>query len=218
MILDFNNNISEFSKTGRIIELVALFVLLPIMLVLPLHIGIKISVFVSGFIYVIYHVLKTKLYKNIFIFELPTKLFLKRMILVGLFIFIGGAIIVYSYDSSLLFSIVKEKPHIWIIILFVYTLLSVIPQEIIYRHFFFKRYEYIFQNKKLFLLVNMFCFSLCHLFLLNGFVLILTFFGGGLFAYTYQQEKSMLWVCAEHALYGYLIFTVGAGDMLAFPT
>lgn len=216
--MDFNNYILEIKKTGRIFELIALFILLPIILALPLHIGIKLSIALSGLIYAIYHVVKSKLYKNIFTFESPSKSFIQRLILIGLSIFIGGAILVYNYDSSLLFSIVKEKPHIWIIILFVYTLLSVIPQEIIYRHFFFKRYEPFFKNKKLFLLLNMFCFALCHLFLWNGLVLILTFFGGGLFAYTYQKEKSMLWVCTEHALYGYLIFTVGAGEMLAFPT
>jgi membrane protease YdiL (CAAX protease family) len=140
------------------------------------------------------------------------------MFLVGFSIFFVGAVMVYFYNPTLLFSIVINKPHIWIFILFIYAFLSVVPQEIIYRHFFFKRYENLFEDKKMFLLLNMFCFSLCHLFLLNIMVLLLTFIGGGLFAYTYQQEKSMLWVCAEHTLYGYLIFTLGIGEMLAFPT
>ena len=209
----------NLGKNGNrlVVELLLLFVVVPIVLALPIHIGYKLFVAALGLLYVTYHIVKTKSYKNIFTWELPNKSFFQRMLLLGLSIFIGGAIMVYFYNSSLLFSIVKNKPHIWIIILFVYAFLSVVPQEIIYRHFFFKRYDSIFENKKMFLLINMFCFSLCHLFLMNIMVLLLTFIGGGLFVYTYQQEKSMLWVCVEHTLYGYLIFTVGAGDMLAFP-
>jgi membrane protease YdiL (CAAX protease family) len=209
---------SENTRNGLIIELVSLFIVLPIVLALPIHIGIKLLAAGVGLVFIIYHIVVSKLYRNIFSFVSPKKSFVKRMLFIGLSIFFGGAIMVYYYDSSLLFSIVKNKPHIWIIILFVYAFLSVIPQEIIYRHFFFKRYETIFKDKNMFLLLNMFCFSLCHLFLLNIMVLLLTFIGGGLFAYTYQRENSMLWVCAEHTLYGYLIFTLGLGEMLAFPT
>ncbi|MFT4534586.1 MAG: hypothetical protein ACJA1A_002352 [Saprospiraceae bacterium] len=217
MILESNSINSENTKNGLVIELVSLFIVVPIILALPIHIGIKLFAAGLGLSYSIFHIVKQELYKNIFTWESPNKSFLQRMSLIGLFIFIAGAIMVYFYDSSLLFSVVVSKPHVWIIILFVYAFLSVAPQEIIYRHFFFKRYESIFENKNMFLLLNMFCFSLCHLFLMNVMVLLLTFIGGGLFAYSYQQEKSMLWVCIEHTLYGYLIFTVGAGEMLAFP-
>lgn len=217
MILELDNNITEKPKSGSLIELITLYVLVPIILALPIHISIKLGVAGLSLIYLFFHVVQSKLYKNIFTLESPSKTFIQRMAVFGLSIFIGGAVTVYYYDSTLLFSIVRNKPHIWILILFVYTFLSVVPQEIVYRHFFFKRYESLFSNKNVFLLLNMFCFALCHLFLWNGLVLLLTFFGGGLFAYTYQREKSMLWVCAEHALYGFLIFTVGAGEMLAFP-
>jgi len=216
--LELNGSISKDIRKKRLIELVTLFILVPIMLALPIHISVKLGVAGLSLIYASYLVVKSKLYKNIFTLESPSKSFIQRMSLIGLSIFIGGALFVYNYDSTLLFSIVKNKPHIWIVILFVYTFLSVVPQEIVYRHFFFKRYESLFKNKNFFLILNMFCFALCHLFLWNGIVLLLTFVGGGIFAYTYQREKSMLWVCAEHALYGYLIFTVGAGKMLAFPT
>jgi len=171
-----------------------------------------------GVLYVGYHGIKDKLYKDIFVWERPSRGFLYRALGVGLGLLVGGAFAVYQYDSTLLFSIVKTKPILWIVILFVYTLMSVVPQELVYRHFFFKRYQYLFNNTYLFLFINMLCFSLCHLFLWDSLVMILTFLGGGLFAYTYQQEKSMLWVCAEHALYGNIIFTIGMGEMLAFPT
>jgi len=46
---------------------------------------------------------------------------------------------------------------------------------------------------------------------------MLTFIGGVLFAYTYQKTKSTALVAIEHAVYGNWLFTVGMGEMLAFP-
>jgi len=209
-------NINE--SRNRWVELVLLFVITPIILALSVPNIVKISMVVLSVVYVVYQIWATKIYKDVFSYERPSKSFLLRLILVGVSILGFGAWAVYNYDSSLLFSILKEKPLLWIFILFVYTFLSVVPQEMVYRHFFFDRYEPFFSSNLVFILVNMFCFSLCHLFLWNGLVLLLTFVGGGLFAYTYQKEKSMIWVCAEHALYGNIIFTLGAGEMLAFPS
>jgi hypothetical protein len=41
--------------------------------------------------------------------------------------------------------------------------------------------------------------------------MILTFFGGYLFAYTYAKTRSLLLVSIEHALYGCLLYTIGLG-------
>ena len=198
--------------------MVLLFIVIPVLLAMGIPVFIKLLTTSIGVLYVGYHGIKDKLYKDIFVWERPSRGFLYRTLGVGLGLLVGGAFAVCQYDSTLLFSIVKTKPILWIVILFVYTLMSVVPQELVYRHFFFKRYQYLFSNTYLFLFINMLCFSLCHLFLWDSLVMILTFLGGGLFAYTYQQEKSMLWVCAEHALYGNIIFTIGMGEMLAFPT
>ncbi len=202
---------------NRLIEMVALFVVVPVLLAMPISIYIKLITAGLGLIYAIYYGVRDRLYKNIFTIERPSASFLFRMLGIGLGIFLGGVFAVYNYDDSLLFSVVKHKPWLWFFILIFYTLFSVVPQELVYRHFFWKRYSYLFSNKTLFLLINMMCFSLCHLFLWHSLVMVLTFVGGGLFAYTYQKEKSMLWVCAEHALYGNIIFTIGMGEMLAFP-
>lgn len=61
-------------------------------------------------------------------------------------------------------------------------------------------------------------FSLGHIFFRNTLVLVLTFFGGLLFAITYSKTKSTLLVSIEHAIYGSWLFTVGMGDMLGFPS
>ena len=75
-----------------------------------------------------------------------------------------------------------------------------------------------FKNELLFLFVNAILFSLAHMFFKNSLVIILTFFGGLLFAFTFNNTKSTLLVSIEHAIYGSWLFTVGMGAMLGFPT
>lgn len=116
-----------------------------------------------------------------------------------------------------LFAFLLQKPKEWIAILFIYTFLSVWPQEIIYRTFFYNRYADLISNKWLFIFLNAALFSLAHIFLRSYLVQLLTFIGGILFAYTYQKTKSTTLVSVEHAIYGNWLFTVGMGDMLAFP-
>ena len=116
-----------------------------------------------------------------------------------------------------LFSVLIQKPKLWIVILFIYSFFSVWPQEIIYRTFFFSRYQNLIKNKWLFTFINAILFSLAHIFLKSFLVQLLTFVGGFLFALTYQKTKSTTLVSIEHAIYGNWIFTVGMGEMLAFP-
>ena len=92
-----------------------------------------------------------------------------------------------------------------------------LPQEIIYRTFFFERYASLVDNKWLFIFINAILFSLAHLFLKSPLVQIITFIGGLLFAFTYLKTRSTILVSIEHALYGCWLFTVGMGEMLAFP-
>lgn len=110
-----------------------------------------------------------------------------------------------------------NNPKLFVVILGVYTFLSVWPQEIIYRTFFYKRYQDLCSSKIVFMVLNAVIFSLAHVFLKNILVLILTFIGGLLFIYTYTKTKSTTLVSIEHALYGNWLFTVGMGQMLAFP-
>ncbi|MGY6648989.1 CPBP family intramembrane glutamic endopeptidase [Wenyingzhuangia sp. IMCC45574] len=99
----------------------------------------------------------------------------------------------------------------------VYTFLSVIPQEFIYRVFFFYRYRKLARKPELFYLWNALLFSIAHLMFHSWLVLVVTFIGGYIFAYTYSKTKSWFWVCVEHTLYGGWLFTVGLGKMLGFP-
>lgn len=116
-----------------------------------------------------------------------------------------------------LFKVVLDNPLLWIAISFFYVVFSVYPQEFIYRHFFFARYKALFSNPKLFIFVNAVLFSFAHLMFFNILVFVLTFIGGIIFALTYSKTRSLMLVSIEHSLYGLWLFTLGMGDMLAFP-
>ena len=74
-----------------------------------------------------------------------------------------------------------------------------------------------FYSKRLLVFMNAIVFSLGHIFFKNTLVLLLTFFGGFLFALTYYKTNSTLLVSIEHAIYGCWLFTIGMGSMLGFP-
>ena len=105
----------------------------------------------------------------------------------------------------------------WLLVSIFYSVLSVYPQEFLYRSFFFSRYEQLLKNPYLLIAVNALVFSFAHIMFRNLFVLIITLIGGVMFAITFSRTKSLLLTSIEHALYGSWIFTVGMGEMLAFP-
>ena len=198
-------------------EFFLLFILLPLSFAMTYPVWIKVVLAVLGFIYVIF-ILK-RVERIPFGIEkfIDWKSFWKRVAATFLVVAIITTVFVWIYDTSALFYVPMNKPSLYFIILFVYTFLSVWPQEIIYRTFFMNRYSGLFRSKYLLVFINAVLFSLAHLFFRNTLVSILTFLGGVLFALTFLKYKSTLLVSIEHAIYGNWLFTVGMGQMLAFP-
>ncbi|MEP0265446.1 CPBP family glutamic-type intramembrane protease [Dokdonia sp.] len=198
-------------------ELFILFIALPLSLLLPYDFRIKgISILVA-FVYLLFVLFKKTPVRFKIMKGIDWRSFWKATAIKFVGIAVITSIYVYIMDASALFCVPRNKPDLWVTILFVYTFLSVWPQEVIYRTFFFERYGSFFKNKKLLIFINAIVFCMAHLFLRNTLVTVLTFIGGLLFAYTYSKTKSTTFVSIEHALYGNWLFTVGMGQMLAFP-
>lgn len=206
------------STTYKCIELFVLFVLIPVSLVFPLAIWIKMLIGLWGFIYVIYVLLWIEKVQFKISPSLDWRSFWKSTLIKLLFIIVITTLFVWLTNKELLFQVLLNKPSLWIFILFIYSLFSVYPQELIYRTFYFQRYEVLLKNKKLFIFINALLFSLAHIFFKNTLVLVLTFLGGILFALTFKKTRSTVLVSIEHAIYGCWLFTVGMGEMLGFPT
>lgn len=171
-----------------------------------------------GFLYIIYVLLAIEKKKFRIAKGLNWKLFFKETFFKLLFIAIVTGLFVWFTAPEDLFTVALKKTKMWLAILFVYSLFSVYPQELIYRTFYFERYRMLFKNEALFIFINAIVFSLAHLFFRNTLVIIITFLGGILFALTYKKTESTLLVSIEHAIYGCWLFTVGMGDMLGFPS
>ncbi len=205
------------TSTYKGFELFLLFILLPISFLIAYPILIKAIITIICFVYILILLKRKGQLKLKFPDKRYWKSFWKETIVKLAIIIVITGMYVFLIAPDKLFSVLMKRPVVWIIILFVYTFLSVWPQEIIYRTFFYNRYSGLINNKWLFIFINAILFSLAHLFLGSFLVQVLTFVGGLLFAYTYQKTKSTTLVSIEHAIYGNWLFTVGMGDMLAFP-
>ncbi len=209
---------NKSSSTYRAIEFLVIFVLIPVSFAFSYSFILKGIIGLLGFIYMLYVLLKIektsfKINKDLY----WPRFWMSTLVKLGIIIFIT-CLYVYLVAPEKLFSVLLTKPLLYVIILFVYAFFSVYPQELLYRTFFFQRYEHFFNSKWQLIFVNAIIFSLAHIFLKNVLVALLTFLGGLLFAYTYYNERSTLMVSVEHAIYGCWLFTVGMGDMLAFPS
>lgn len=105
----------------------------------------------------------------------------------------------------------KESLLIWLVVLILYPVLAAYPQEIIFRGFFFHRYQPLFSKPTTMLAANAVCFGLAHLLYGNWVAPLLSTAGGFLFAYRYLKSGSLLTVGIEHGLWGNFLFTIGIG-------
>jgi len=205
------------STVYKLSELFIAFILVPVSFAIDYPIWIKMVVGGFGFFYILFVLLRVQKNKFKIAKHLDWKSFYKRTLIQLVIIAILTTLYVWYDDASNLYVVVLNKPLKWVAILFFYSVFSVYPQELIYRTFFFQRYQSLFKNETLFILFNATLFSLAHLFFGNGLVMILTFVGGLFFALTFKKTKSTLLVTIEHAIYGSWLFTVGMGEMLGFP-
>jgi len=178
---------------------------------------IKLVIGCLGFLYITYVLLKVEKEKFKITERLNWVLFWKQTAVKFCVVALFTLVYVYVTNPEYLFAIMLNKPKMWLLLLCIYIVFSVYPQELIYRTFFFKRYSDLFENENQLIFFNALVFSLGHLFFRNFLVLTLTFLGGIIFAHTFIKTKSTVLVSIEHALYGCWLFTVGMGTMLGFP-
>jgi membrane protease YdiL (CAAX protease family) len=129
--------------------------------------------------------------------------------------FIPGALLLgvltYFFLPDLFLVFPKEAPGFWLLVMILYPLVSVYPQELIFRTYIFHRYQSVFFEKYGMITASAVAFGMYHLFFCNWIAPVLSFAGGFLFASTYARTRSTEAVALEHALWGDFIFTVGLG-------
>lgn len=133
-----------------------------------------------------------------------------------LFIFVCAAFFiwlgVHRFAPQLEWNFVRRSPGFWAVVMVLYPVLSVYPQALLYRAFFFSRYAGLFPGRWAMILASAAAFAFMHLIFRNWLAVALTFAGGILFASRYAESGSLFTSTFEHALYGCWIFTVGLGQ------
>lgn len=112
-----------------------------------------------------------------------------------------------------LFLLPRTRPLLWLVLSLLYPLVSVYPQEIVFRTFFFHRYGGLFRSRAALVVVNAALFGWAHVIVHNRLAILLTAVGGLLLASTYLRARSTVLAVAEHGLYGVLVLTIGLGGM-----
>lgn len=119
---------------------------------------------------------------------------------------------VYFLAPLRLFNFVRRAPAFWALVMVLYPVLSVYPQGIVYRAFFFERYRVLFPNSTALIVASAVAFSFAHIIFRNPIAVGFTLIGGLLFAWRYAHTGSLFTSSFEHALYGCWMFTIGLGE------
>ena len=138
--------------------------------------------------------------------------FLSSILIRDAFCLAALALAVYLFAPHLVFSLVRRAPLLWLLIFFLYPLLSVYPQELLYRAFFFHRYQPLFGSGWPMILASALAFGFVHIIFRNWLAVGLCTIGGFLFSLTYQLSGSLLLACLDHAIFGDFLFTIGLGE------
>lgn len=133
-----------------------------------------------------------------------------------LLIFAVAAFVIWlgvrRFAPELEWNFVRRSPGFWALVMALYPVLSVYPQGLVYRAFFFQRYAGLFPERWTMILASAAAFGFMHLIFRNWVAVLLTFAGGMLFAARYAETGSLATSSFEHALYGCWLFTVGLGQ------
>ncbi len=194
----------------RWIELIGIFVGVPLILIVDLVPGPKSIALLVVCVVSLILLLRDKTFDRR---RLGFSGFHKWLALAKRFVIIASCLALYTVltEPRNAMAVLRHNPALWASIMITYPVLSVVPQEIIYRVFFFHRYGELFVNKKLSVVTNAALFAFAHILFRNWVAVIGAFVAGILWTTTYLGSKSLLVVSIEHALYGNLVFTLGIG-------
>lgn len=200
----------QFSTSFKIIELLTFFILLPLLTkwyISGFYIAIPLLIVFGLFLLVL---LKDPSFDNKILYTLRPYDWRNAVMR-----FLGIAVVAFLFTwfvfPDLLLQFALENTDKYFLMLLLYPFVSVIPQELVYRTYFFHRYRNLFPNEKLMYLTNALLFAFLHIIYNNWLAPIAAFLGSWIFIYNYSKTKSLVNVCIEHYFYGVGIFTLGLG-------
>lgn len=110
-----------------------------------------------------------------------------------------------------LFFMLRERPEFMLVIALLYPILSALPQELLFRPLWFRRYGDLLPDGRVGLILNAAAFSFAHLMYWSWVVATMTFAGGLVFAWAYEVKKSFPLAVVLHSVAGIVLFAFGMG-------
>lgn len=134
--------------------------------------------------------------------------------IIAVLVVIGGGLTLWVRDvhPDWFLEFPTNRPATYQKIMILYPLFSVVAQEVVYRTFYFHRFGPLFGHARwLGIVVNSALFGFAHIVVDSPFAIVSTGIGGLILATRYALTRSYWAVYLEHALWGWLVFTVGLG-------
>ncbi|MEL6335784.1 MAG: CPBP family intramembrane glutamic endopeptidase [Pseudomonadota bacterium] len=119
------------------------------------------------------------------------------------------AVLVLTLRPGSFLAFPRGRPEMWMFVMVAYPIVSALPQELIFRPLFFRRYGVLFPDARVAVAMNGAVFGFGHLFYQNPIAIGLSFLGGAVIGWAYHRTGSFPLAWALHAIAGMLIFTLG---------
>ncbi len=108
--------------------------------------------------------------------------------------------------------LIRQNPQLMLTIALAYPLASALPQEVVFRPLFFRRYGALLPRRvSQQVVLNSGVFALAHLMYWSWVVAAMTFAGGMAFAFAYRVRGNFPEAVVLHSLGGVIVFAVGLG-------
>jgi membrane protease YdiL (CAAX protease family) len=124
---------------------------------------------------------------------------------------LGYAVVQATSPGSFL-ALPRRNPQLMLMIATLYPLLSALPQEIVFRPLFFRRYGSLLPDGRgAQIVLNAAIFSFAHLMYWSWIVAAMTFAGGLAFAWSYRAKGNFPEAVVSHSIAGIILFALGLG-------
>lgn len=203
-------------KIYRTLELLGLFVLIPILFYLDFIPGPKAIPLLAVFLFALVFLLRSKTFNRKelgFNSYSDWRQLIIKMIVATIVVYVLTIIFV----PERLFYLPKNNPQLWVAIMLFYPIWSAFTQELIYRPFFFHRYKILFGNDKALFVLNGLLFGFLHIIFKNWVAVLGSSLIGLYWAYSYSKHKSQMVVFIEHSYVGNMLYTFGLGSYFYVP-
>ena len=191
------------------LEFIIIYFILPILLVIA---NIEYLFFLILILVSIYAFFILKKDDEFNLKSLLNKIFWKEVLILNIIFAVNIYLYTFIFYPELLFSLPKKNLTLLTMIIIFYPVVSVAPQELIYRVFFCQRYKKILgHNYGNIILINTIVFAFGHIIFLNLTALIFTAIASPIFLIVYLKH-SFATCLLLHALSGLLVFIFGLGN------